>query len=135
MSAIECCGGILVHEHEHKNEYYYALVYGHRHGKWSFPKGHINPDETFDECMFREIYEETGLALAKLQTYLVSSPVILMNQYYRIFLMPNMPQLDTHDVKEVAKAKWIAESDIDKEFLRQCNVAVRCFFRKRGICF
>jgi 8-oxo-dGTP pyrophosphatase MutT (NUDIX family) len=37
------------------------VVQGTRTGKYSFPKGHINPFETVRACAFREFEEETGL--------------------------------------------------------------------------
>jgi 8-oxo-dGTP pyrophosphatase MutT (NUDIX family) len=32
-----------------------------RHGDWSLPKGHIEPDETPERAALREVKEETGL--------------------------------------------------------------------------
>lgn len=37
------------------------LVYRSSHDDWSFPKGHIEPGETPEEAMVREVQEETGL--------------------------------------------------------------------------
>lgn len=33
-----------------------------RHGLWDFPKGKVEPDETFEEAAMREVTEETGIA-------------------------------------------------------------------------
>jgi 8-oxo-dGTP diphosphatase len=33
----------------------------HGEGCWSFPGGHLEPNETAIECVIRETYEETGL--------------------------------------------------------------------------
>jgi 8-oxo-dGTP pyrophosphatase MutT (NUDIX family) len=30
-------------------------------GQWQFPGGHVDPDETGDECAVREVFEETGV--------------------------------------------------------------------------
>lgn len=32
-----------------------------KNGKWTQPGGHIEDDETPEECALREVYEETGL--------------------------------------------------------------------------
>ncbi|PWD85183.1 RNA pyrophosphohydrolase [Ignatzschineria cameli] len=40
------------------------LFWGHRIGQldaWQFPQGGIDPDETPEEAMYRELYEEVGL--------------------------------------------------------------------------
>lgn len=51
------CAGIVLRNM--KNEY--LLVLGRDHSKWSFPKGHIEPGESWEECACREMFEETGL--------------------------------------------------------------------------
>ena len=35
----------------------------HGHGEWSFPGGHLEIDETIEECGKREILEETGITI------------------------------------------------------------------------
>ncbi|MFF2755459.1 NUDIX domain-containing protein [Psychrobacillus sp. NPDC058041] len=35
--------------------------YGGLHGRWSFPAGFVNKDETVDEAVLREVKEETGV--------------------------------------------------------------------------
>lgn len=37
-----------------------ALVYRKKHDDISFPKGHLEDNETFEECAIRETLEETG---------------------------------------------------------------------------
>lgn len=33
-------------------------------GKWELPGGKVNPDESFDHALIREVYEETNLKIA-----------------------------------------------------------------------
>ena len=35
----------------------------HGHGEWSFPGGHLEIDETIEECGKREVLEETGIII------------------------------------------------------------------------
>ena len=39
------------------------LVKGRKVNKWSFPKGHLQSDESSFDCAMRECFEETGICL------------------------------------------------------------------------
>ena len=41
----------------------YLLVYGKKSGKWGFPKGHQENNETVEDTAIRELYEETGIKI------------------------------------------------------------------------
>ncbi|MGC5615169.1 NUDIX hydrolase [Georgenia sp. Z1491] len=45
------------------------LVHSPRHREWGFPKGHLDPHETLQECAVREVAEETG------ETVVVGQPL------------------------------------------------------------
>ena len=53
------CGIIPVYMHENKERKFLLVL--QNNGNWSFPKGHVDKDETFVETAKRELFEETGL--------------------------------------------------------------------------
>ena len=56
----ETSSGAVVCKKEN-NEHFFLLVYSVKNKEWSFPKGHIEKDETELEAAKREIFEETGI--------------------------------------------------------------------------
>jgi 8-oxo-dGTP pyrophosphatase MutT (NUDIX family) len=57
---IDSCGAVTFRETETGTE---ALLIYHRRG-WGFPKGHIRPGETEEDCAVRETLEETGIRIS-----------------------------------------------------------------------
>ena len=57
------CGAILYRIRE-DGAIEYLVLYQHRSGTWSVPKGHIAAGETEEETALREIREETGLSVS-----------------------------------------------------------------------
>lgn len=52
------CGAVIWREEDGQRKY---LLARHNGGHWSFPKGHVENEETEEETAMREILEETGL--------------------------------------------------------------------------
>jgi 8-oxo-dGTP diphosphatase len=55
---IKAAGGVIVRDGR------VLLVHRPRHGDWSFPKGKLEPGETWVDAALREVEEETGLRCA-----------------------------------------------------------------------
>jgi 8-oxo-dGTP diphosphatase len=56
---IEAAGGVVMRGAPDETEV--AVVHRPRYDDWSFPKGKLDPGETFEEAALREVREETGL--------------------------------------------------------------------------
>jgi len=56
---IEAAGGVVMRKGPDETEI--AIVHRPRYDDWSFPKGKLDPGETFEEAALREVREETGL--------------------------------------------------------------------------
>jgi 8-oxo-dGTP diphosphatase len=59
MTRIEAAGGVVMRKGVDATEI--AVVHRPRYDDWSFPKGKLDPGETFEEAALREVREETGL--------------------------------------------------------------------------
>ena len=108
-SSYKSAGGILRHQTIY-GDYRYALVQGHRHKKWSFPKGHIQDNETPYTCALREITEETGIAFLPLP---ITSLQIGFGYYY-IFEVEDEYELRPIDTDEIMATKWVTLYDMRK---------------------
>lgn len=90
------------------SEYKYVIVQGRYTGKWSFPKGHININETPLECSKREIYEETGINNLPYPTDFIK---INYGSYF-IFDISNEIPLVSRDTNEIMDTKWATVDEI-----------------------
>ncbi|WP_048600777.1 bis(5'-nucleosyl)-tetraphosphatase [Rubeoparvulum massiliense] len=61
MKIEKSCGAIVFRKDSEEIVY---LILQHTAGHWSFPKGHVENDETEIETAQREVLEETGLHVA-----------------------------------------------------------------------
>ena len=81
----------------------YAMVQGRYTGKWSFPKGHSNPDESPYQCAVREVVEETGMRVFPDSAETIS---LAFAQYYVFDLDTEFP-LVPEDANEIMDTRWV----------------------------
>jgi len=60
----------------------------HGEGTWSFPGGHLEYSESWEECAARETMEETGLAIKNIRFGTVTNDIfVLEKQHYITIIM------------------------------------------------
>jgi len=114
-------GAILKYSKD--NKILYALVQGRYTGKWSFPKGHSDGDESPYQCALREVNEETGITVLPNPIDFVK---IGFGNYY-IFEVSEEYKLVPHDTNEIMDTKWVTLEEMKEMSL---NVDAS-YFRKQ----
>ena len=105
------CGALVVRREEDK---YYILMIRHRAGgKRSFPKGHVEGNESEYETALREVMEETGLQVQNIRYY-KSQPWgftdnILVGFYCEVDGASDIVM----DREELSVAEWVECADIE----------------------
>ena len=102
----------------------YALVQGRYTGKWSFPKGHANPDESPLDCSMREIAEETSITqLPKPTTYIK----IGYGSYFIFNLIQEQPLVPS-DTHEIMDTRWVTLEEMEQ---MSVNADVSIYLRQQ----
>jgi 8-oxo-dGTP pyrophosphatase MutT (NUDIX family) len=81
------------------------LVKGRKMNKWSFPKGHIEGNETVHQCAIRECFEETGISLEN-YTYAYSKK--LNSGEYFIYNIQYELKHNIFDNDEILDVAWVS---------------------------
>jgi len=105
-----------------------ALVHRPRYDDWSFPKGKLDPGETWEECALREVHEEIGLR-CRLGEELPPTSYRDNKGRAKVVRYWRMEPLDGEFVpsEEVDEVRWLAPAEAerllsyahDRELLRE----------------
>ena len=93
---VEAAGGVVVRDGDAGTEV--CVVHRPRYDDWTFPKGKLDPGESFEDAALREVEEETGL---------------------RCTLEAELPSTEYRDTKDRPKIVryWQMEVDEDPGFV------------------
>lgn len=103
----------------------FLLVKGRHSGKWSFPKGHLEQEETQEQCIRREVKEEVGIDLKS--TYIPVSTFHGRVGVYKEFLFNEKIRPRPQDLEEIDAADWFSLAEIA---LMPLNVDASFYFSK-----
>ena len=92
------------------------LTYGGGRGRYLLPGGVVDPDETLDEAVVREVLEETGVTARPLGIVGVRTRHDPGgNDTYVMFLMEHLDGEPRSDGRENDDARYFSLSDLDDE--------------------
>lgn len=97
------------------------LVQNSKWKNWIIPGGHVEPGESIEESVLREVKEETGLdgSFVKILDFkeIIDSPEFQRKAHFISFhciIDFDSDDLSNADKREVAKYQWVAPKDIFK---------------------
>ena len=90
---------------------------------WEFPGGKKNPDETFEDCVAREVKEETGVDVLVHEKFMeirrtYHERVIWLNFFLCSYVSGDARPIDCE------QAEWVDVSDLNKYEFPPANEAV-----------
>ena len=105
---------------------YGALLMIFREKHWDIPKGHLDADETIEECAMREVEEETGVSNLEIVSKIGISRHIYEYQGRMVLKITHWFQMKTiannslipQTEEGIEKVEWIAQNDI-KDYIHQ----------------
>ncbi len=127
MAFEKSCGSVLYRK---QDELRILVIKQTRNGNWSFPKGHVENDETEIETAIREVREEVGLRISPMDGFrevIHYNPRPHVDKEVVYFLANPGEQYVRLQKEEVCDYKWVRPSHAfkilsfynDKEVLKK----------------
>ncbi|MDD3013542.1 MAG: 8-oxo-dGTP diphosphatase MutT [Candidatus Gastranaerophilales bacterium] len=95
----------------------------HLAGKWEFPGGKLEANETQEECLFREIFEELGIKI-KVCEFICSSKYSY--EHISIELLAYMAQYISGEVflTDHDEVRWVSKTELNNYIFAEADVPV-----------
>ncbi|HLX38185.1 MAG TPA: NUDIX hydrolase [Candidatus Binataceae bacterium] len=91
-----------------------APTMSYRPGTWDLPGGHLRVSELFEECLAREIEEETGLVIASARLLGIHNSVgPYLQAIFACTIASEMPQIRLRPYEHV-ESRWTSVSELDQ---------------------
>jgi 8-oxo-dGTP diphosphatase len=85
--------------------------------KWEFPGGKVEPNETYEECLIREIQEELGLIITIERLFMKTTHTYIRdNEEFPVTLMVFLADWKNGEKRniECQDSKWIDKNELKK---------------------
>lgn len=90
----------------------------HGEGDWSFPGGHLEYNETWEECASREVMEETGIRLKNIRFGAVTNDIFKKEgkHYITIFMLSDyaLGEVKVKEPEKCEKWEWFSWGQLPK---------------------
>jgi bis(5'-nucleosidyl)-tetraphosphatase len=111
MVTEKSCGAIVVKKQDGR---YYTLVVRQNAGHWGFPKGHVEGAESEEQTAFREVKEETGVDVKRMdgfreETHYSPKPGTYKDVVY--FIANPVGGKESRQEDEIAELRWVTLVD------------------------
>ena len=95
--------------------------------KWEFPGGKVEPNETYEECLMREIWEELGIIISIGRFFMKTNHIYIKNnEKFPITLMVFLGDWVYGDIKNIdcQDSRWVDINDINKFDFAAADVSI-----------
>ena len=99
------------------------LVRGKQSGKWSFPKGHTEPNEDIIQTGIREMREETGIEIEESQI----DKRVKLGEYMFFLVRMYEQEYVRKQESEIIESKWMDYEDVMKLDINEVNYPLKLF--------
>ncbi|MBI4438301.1 (deoxy)nucleoside triphosphate pyrophosphohydrolase [Candidatus Woesearchaeota archaeon] len=95
-------------------------------GKWEFPGGKLEPNESLERCLVREIKEELGIKIGNMKLF--DAFTYMHGEEFQIILVVFTAQLSSGTPKKIgcSEFKWVKANELENhEFLSSNKALIR----------